>query len=199
MTFSPGSSEAELHRAGQRDVRLPGHGHRLVRRVGGGVGALAAANVNPTATFTAPASVNEGATFTISLTGLHDVPADQPTLTSSLDCGAATTVSPGVCKAGGTGTVTVKGTVTDKDGGSTTYTQAVHVLNVPPTANAGGPYSGAAGAPIAVHGTATDPGLPDDTLTFAWDCDSNGTTDATGANATCTYFFDPARTRPRSR
>jgi len=43
--------------------------------------------------------------------------------------------------------------------------------------------------PIAVHGTATDPGLPADTLTFAWDCDNNGTTDATGANATCTYTY----------
>ena len=150
---------------------------------------VTAANVPPTATLTAPASVNEGATFTIALTGLHDVPADQPTLTSSLDCGTATTVSPGVCKAGGTGTVTVKGTVTDKDGGSTTYTRAVTVVNVPPTANAGGPYSGAAGTPIAVHGTATDPGLPADTLTFAWDCDGNGTIDATGADATCTYSF----------
>ena len=150
---------------------------------------VTAANVAPTATLVAPASVDEGATFTIALTALHDVPADQPTLTTSLSCGAATTVSPGVCRAGDAGTVTVSGTVTDKDGGSTTVTQAVTVVNVPPTANAGGPYSGAAGAPIAVQGTATDPGLPADTLTFAWDCDNNGTTDATGANATCTYTF----------
>ena len=150
---------------------------------------VTAANVAPTATLVAPASVNEGATFTISLTALHDVPADQPTLATTLSCGTATTVSPGVCRAGDAGTVTVSGTVTDKDGGSTTVTQAVTVVNVPPTANAGGPYSGPAGAPIAVHGTATDPGLPADTLTFAWDCDSNGTTDATGANATCTYTF----------
>jgi hypothetical protein len=150
---------------------------------------VTAANVAPTATFVAPASVNEGATFTIALTSLHDVPADQPALTTSFSCGAATTVSPGTCRAGDAGTVTVTGTVTDKDGGSRTYTQIVTVVNVPPTANAGGPYSGAAGAPIAVHGTATDPGLPGDTLTFAWDCDSNGTTDATTADATCTYSF----------
>ena len=61
--------------------------------------------------------------------------------------------------------------------------------NVAPTASAGGPYSGAAGTPISVTGTATDPGLPGDVLTFAWDCDNNGTTDATGATAACTYSF----------
>ncbi|HJX47810.1 MAG TPA: PKD domain-containing protein [Gaiellaceae bacterium] len=150
---------------------------------------ITATNVNPTGTFAAPAVVDEGSTFTLALTGLSDVAADQPALATSFDCGAATLIGPGQCKAGAPGTITVKGTVTDKDGGSTTYTATVTVHNVAPIANAGGPYSGAAGAPISVTGTATDPGLPGDVLTFAWDCDNNGTTDATGATAACTYSF----------
>ena len=64
--------------------------------------------------------------------------------------------------------------VRDDDAVSTVATAAVVVNNVVPTANAGGPYQGAAGSPISFSGSATDPG--NDTLTYEWDFDYDGAT-----------------------
>ena len=56
------------------------------------------------------------------------------------------------------------------------------VLNVAPTASAGGPYAGVPFGPLTFAGNATDPAGPRDTLTYAWDFDYDGTfaADATG-------------------
>jgi uncharacterized protein len=47
-------------------------------------------------------------------------------------------------------------------------------LNSPPTANAGGPYTGVPFGTVTFSGSATDPD-PGDTLTFAWDLEYDGT------------------------
>ena len=135
--------------------------------------------------------VNEGATFTISLTSAprrsrrpgdaHDVAR----LRHGDDRLARRRARPA-----DTGTVTVTGTVTDKDGGSTTYTRAVTVRQRSADGERGRAVQR---APPARRSRCTGRrpirACPTDTLTFAWDCDYNGTTDATGANATCTYSF----------
>jgi PKD repeat protein len=60
--------------------------------------------------------------------------------------------------------------VTDDQGASHTTTAQVTVENVAPTAEAGGPYTGQVDSPISIAGTATDPGLIDQTgLNYDWD------------------------------
>ena len=55
-------------------------------------------------------------------------------------------------------------------------------FNMPPTADAGGPYSVAEGGSVTLSASGTDP--ENDTLTYAWDLDNNGTFETAGQNAT---------------
>jgi PKD repeat protein/uncharacterized protein YgiM (DUF1202 family) len=72
--------------------------------------------------------------------------------------------------ADGPATVTVALRVTDDKGASQIATTRVEVKNVAPAAEAGGPYTGQVGSPISMAGTATDPGLIDQTgLSYGWD------------------------------
>ena len=54
------------------------------------------------------------------------------------------------------------------------------VLNVAPTANAGGPYATFEDTPIVLTGSATDPAGAADSLTFKWDLDGDGIFGETG-------------------
>lgn len=63
----------------------------------------------------------------------------------------------------------------DAAGGTATATATVTVNNVPPTANAGGPYFVDEGASITLSGSATDP-APADTFTWAWNLDGTAST-----------------------
>jgi hypothetical protein len=82
-------------------------------------------------------------------------------------------------------------TLTFKIGGRTMATGVWHSgTNVrldfhPPQAVPGGPYNGAAGAPINFAGSANDWGT--DATTYDWDWDNNGTYDATGQNISHTW------------
>ncbi|WP_455393077.1 PKD domain-containing protein [[Eubacterium] cellulosolvens] len=68
-----------------------------------------------------------------------------------------------------------------------TDTASVTVNNVAPTANAGGPYSGAEGSAITISGSATDPGT--DTFSYAWDLDDDGFyDDSTIQNPSWTWY-----------
>lgn len=60
----------------------------------------------------------------------------------------------------------------------------VQVLNLPPVSDAGGPYAVEEGSVIQldVSGT-TDPDLPNDNLTYAWDLDGDGLFGETGTDA----------------
>lgn len=55
--------------------------------------------------------------------------------------------------------------------------------NVPPTADAGGPYTVVAGESVQLQGTGTDPDGPDEQLIFVWDLDGDGQFGETGTEA----------------
>jgi len=81
---------------------------------------------------------------------------------------------------------------------SNVSTAEVTVANVPPSASVSGPYAVNEGSPLSLLGSADDPG--NDTLTFEWDYDYDGTTftvDASGedlSSPTNTYTNDGERT-----
>jgi hypothetical protein len=74
---------------------------------------------------------------------------------------------------GDNGIYTVALRVRDDDDEHITATQ-VTINNVPPTADANGPYSAFVGEAITLTGSATDPGGSFDPLTYTWDLDNNG-------------------------
>jgi hypothetical protein len=99
-------------------------------------------NVPPTATFTAPSEADEGSDFNISLTDPSD-PSSADTAEGfifDLDCGNPNGSPSGSggdtaqCQYPDNGSFEVSGTIADKDGGITPYTQTVTITNVPPTA-----------------------------------------------------------------
>lgn len=69
------------------------------------------------------------------------------------------------------GAYAVSLTVTDAQGLVSRDTATATIQNVAPTANTGGPYAGAAGAPVTFFGSATDPSGADTAagFVFAWD------------------------------
>ena len=85
------------------------------------------------------------------------------------------------------GNYTVTVAVSDGRGGVGEDSTSAAVSNVPPTASAGGPYSGVAGSPITFTGSGSDPGA--DPLTFEWDFDFGGSfqVEATGVTVQHTY------------
>src|SRR6185436_10958391 len=87
--------------------------------------------------------------------------------------------------ADGTISYTISATATDEDGTfAAGNTVAVTVLNVAPTANAGGPYTTFDDTPITLTGTATDPAGAADPLTYKWDLDGDGVFGESGSGAT---------------
>lgn len=115
------------------------------------------ANVAPLATFNAPAAVDEGSSIALSLTNPMDVAAD--TFEYAFDCGSGfgpfTTTANASCPTTDNGTRTVRGQVRDEDGGLTEYEALVTLNDVLPLAEAGGPYTGIAGEPVALLGVPT--------------------------------------------
>src|SRR5262249_52736966 len=124
---------------------------------------LVVTNVAPTATFSAPASVNEGSTATVSFSGQSD-PSGADTGAGlrysydfsndgTLEITNSTSASgkvPGPYLDDGPGKRTVHGRINDKDGGFTNYTVSITVNNVAPTAAFAAPDSVTEGSTATV-------------------------------------------------
>ena len=159
-------------------------------------------NVAPTATFTAPdTAVDEGDSFNISLDDPQDVAADVlGGFEYKFDCGSGYGVygpsSSTSCPTTDNGTLTVKGTIKDKDGGETEYTDTVTVANVDPSATFNAPSAVNEGSSINISLTGVvDPGTAD-THQFRFSCDGGTTFTAYGAASThsCATTDDGTKT-----
>ena len=159
-------------------------------------------NVAPTATFNAPASVNEGSPINLSLSS----PLDPSTVdtaagfTYAFDCGSGYGSFSGTtsasCPTTDNGTRTVKGKIRDKDGGVNEYTASVTINNVAPTASLSNDGPVDEGSPATItFSAASDPSSADTSAGFRYTFDCSGTDDlaasyaAAGAtdNTTCTF------------
>jgi len=153
-------------------------------------------DVLPTAAFSAPSSVNEASSFTLSLSMPYDPStADTATLTYAFDCGSgygpATSLTTVSCAGSAAGTKTVRAKISDKDG-FTEYTSTLTVANVAPTPSiTDAPASGVEGTTILVHGTSSDPGAAfGETYAYAWSVTKNGSQfGVTGTGSA--YSFTP--------
>lgn len=94
---------------------------------------------------------------------------------------------------GPVGPYTIGLQVTDNFGATGTATTTIRVSNVPPVADAGGPYSGVTGATVNLIGAATDAGAAD-VLTYAWDLDGDGVYETSGVNAQVSYSSEGSHT-----
>lgn len=140
-----------------------------------------AVNDPPTANAGGPYTVNEGASVALSgsATDVDNTPA-QLTYEWDFDNNGSfetpgQTPSFSAAMIDGPATPTIVLRVKDAAGGTATATATVTVNNVPPTANAGGPYFVDEGASITLSGSATDP-APADTFTWAWNLDGTAST-----------------------
>jgi hypothetical protein len=137
----------------------------------GGVSTYAASvavdNVAPTATFNAPASVNEGSNIALSLTGASD-PSSADTsagFTYAFDCGDGSGYGPfsgsngATCPTTDNGARPVGGKIRDKDGGVRQYTATVTVKNVAPSVTGPADQSSSEGSTASFTlGSFSDPG-----------------------------------------
>ena len=147
-------------------------------------------NVAPTLAISGAASINEGSTYTLNLSQ-SDPGADtisQWTInwgdSTQIVSGNPASVTHVYADGNASSNYTISATATDEDG---TYaagnTVAVSVVNVAPTANAGGPYQTFDDTPITLTGSATDPAGAADPLSYSWDLDGDGIFGETGSAA----------------
>jgi hypothetical protein len=156
-------------------------------------------NVAPTAALSAPASVNEGSSINLSLTGVTD-PSSVDTAAGfqyAFDCGTGSGYgafngsNSASCPTDDNGTRTVKGKVKDKDGGFSEYSATVTVNNLPPlVTNFTGPLGPLpVGSTVTMTANFSDPGTADThTCTFLWDdgSSSSGAISETNGSGSCT-------------
>ena len=174
----------------------------------GGVGtttdAITVLNVAPTAAIASPLTTSPEGTA-ITLTGSATDPSSADTAAGLTRAWSVTkNGSPFATGSGGTltftpddnGTFVATFTVTDKDGGVSTATDAITVTNVAPTPAIAAPVTtGYAGVAVSLSGSATDPSTADTAagLTLAWSVTKNGAAFGTAGSA-ASYSFTPATT-----
>ncbi len=151
-----------------------------------------AVNDAPEADAGGPYSVDEGST--VALDGSASTDVDDITgLTYEWDLdGDGTYETTGVAPVfdasslDGPSQVTLSLRVSDPGGEtSAADTATVNILNVVPTADAGGPYSVTVGDSTTLDGSgSSDPVGAADPLTYAWDLDDNGTFESSGVSPT---------------
>jgi mono/diheme cytochrome c family protein len=146
----------------------------------------AAANQPPTAAAGGPYSGTAGYSTSFDGTGSSDPESGALSYSwgfgDGSPAGSGSTPSHTYAAAGGytvTLTVTDPGLETDSDTATVTI-----AANQAPSANAGGPYSGSSGSPVAFSGSGSDP--EGGGLSYSWDF-GDGSPVATGQNPTHTY------------
>jgi hypothetical protein len=158
---------------------------------------LTLSNSNPTATKNFASGVDEGAAFSLELTGGSD-PGTNDTLTYAFDCGdgsgygSAGPAASTSCPTTDDGVRSVKAKVIDDDAGFTEYTESVTVRNVAPTIAISGASNVNEGSSYSLTpGAVTDPG--DDSVTeyvVHWG-DGNSNSYAANGVQTHTYADGP--------
>jgi len=161
-------------------------------------------NVAPGATFVAPPPVDEGTSFTLTLTAAHDASAADTAahFTYAFDCGdglglsAFTAAATRTCPTDDNGRRTVTAQVRDKDGGTTSYTGTVDVRSVAPTATLVTPNDPVPeGSNFTVALTAPADRSTRDVVagfTYAFDCGAGYGLPAATASALCTAVDNPS-------
>jgi len=160
---------------------------------------VTATNTAPVANAGGPYSVNQLAALSLDGSGSSDPDGSialyewDCTNDGSYDTSSASATG-STCTYPDEGSYTVGLRVTDDDGGQATATAAVTATNTAPVADAGGPYSGPQGSPIALDGSGSSD--PDGTLSlYEWDCTDDGSYDTSSASpsgSSCTYPADGA-------
>jgi hypothetical protein len=170
-------------------------------------GTVGVNNVNPTATFSATSPVNEGDDIDLSLTDPFD-PSSADTTAGfghAFDCDTSdgnpfidnAGDSTESCSTADSGSRGVAGRISDKDGGSTSYSTDVTIDNVAPTGTFTPVSSVDEGSSFGLAlSDVTDPSSVDAALLeFAFDCGDGSGFGAFGASsATCPTDDDGSRT-----
>lgn len=153
-------------------------------------------NVAPAATFNSPDAVDEGGDFSLSLSNPLDPSSvdTQAGFSYAFDCGDGYGTfganNTAACSASGSASITVKGTIRDKDGDETEYTATVAIVNVPPTVTIdNAPSTSREGTAITLTSTVTDPGGVA-TLSYAWSVTKDGNAFTSGAGADFSFTPD---------
>jgi hypothetical protein len=158
--------------------------------------AVTVANVAPTASLSAPATVAEGSPINLALRDAADPSsADMASLSYAFDCGNGYgSFGPGsttMCPTTDNGGRTVKARVKDKDGGVSEYGAAVTIANVAPSAVFEAPNSATIGHPfeLSLANTVDAPAdLP--TLQYAFDCSDGAGYGAFGPSSVANCSID---------
>jgi hypothetical protein len=161
-------------------------------------------NLAPHATFVGPSPVDEGSSFTLTLTGARDVSATDTAarFAYAFDCGdglGLSTFGPAAartCPTDDNGGRGVTAQVRDKDGGVTSYSGAVDVRSVAPTATLVTPNDPVAeGSKFTVALTAPADVSSRDVVagfSYAFDCGTGYGPAASTASALCSAVDNPS-------
>ena len=151
------------------------------------LGAVQKNNVPPTANAAGPYAGNEGSPITFDGSGSSSI-CGFPTLQWNFsDGGVAYGVSPQHAFQG-PGVYSGLLTATDATGLSATTTFSVTVQDLPPVVNAGPAVGAAWGVPVALNGSAVDPGAYDQsTLSYSWSFGDGSPSASGGASVTHAY------------